>query len=186
MSSDRALLGDSLLADARIELVADGSLRLLEGERFIGQFVSDRLAWRLLPTERLGDIYSSSAVRRLAEFTVLAANEGLGLRSVAVLPSPFSPDLAPLKIGFVLTSQESAASVSVRVFNLQGQLVRTLLDGELLESGRYGAQSSRLPLVWDGLTDSGARARNGRYIIRIDARDTSGTTTEQISVVLVR
>ncbi|NNE71017.1 MAG: carboxypeptidase regulatory-like domain-containing protein, partial [Rhodothermales bacterium] len=120
MSSDRALLGDSLLADARIELVADGSLRLLEGERFIGQFVSDRLAWRLLPTERLGDNYSSSAVRRLAEFTVLAANEGLGLRNVAVLPSPFSPDLAPLKIGFVLTSQESAASVSVRVFNLQG------------------------------------------------------------------
>lgn len=186
MSSDRALLGDSLLAPAQLELPADGSLRLLEGERFVGQFDTDRLGWRLLPTEQIGESYRSNAVSRLAEFSVLAANENLGLRSVAVLPSPFSPDLAPLKIGFVLTTTESSASVSVRIFNLHGQLVKTVLQSELLESGRYGSASSRRQLEWDGTTDAGSLARNGRYIVRIDATDTSGTASEQISVVLVR
>lgn len=186
MSSDRALLGDSLLAPAQLELPADGSLRLLEGERFVGQFDTERLGWRLLPTKRIGESYTSNAIRHLAEFSVLAANESLGLRNVAVLPTPFSPDIAPLKIGFVLTTTESSASVSVRIYNLQGQLVRTVLQSELLESGRYGSASSRLPVEWDGTTDAGSRARNGRYIIRLEATDTSGTASEQVSVVLVR
>ncbi len=186
MRSDRALPGDSLLNDASVQLPADPSLALFQGERVMAHFQTDRLRWRLLPTEDRGGVFVSPSVRHLTEFAMLATNETLGLRNVAVLPSPFSPDVSPLRIGYVLTTQEPSASVTIRVFNLQAQLVKTILQSELQEPGRYGSGTSRREILWDGTTDAGTQARNGRYIVRIEGRDTSGTTTTQISVVLVK
>ncbi|MFT4603425.1 MAG: hypothetical protein ACI9W4_000139 [Rhodothermales bacterium] len=186
MRSDRALPGDSLLGDASVQLSADPSLALFQGERVMARFETDRLRWRLLKTEDSGGAFVSPSVRHLTEFAILATNETLGLRNVAVLPSPFSPNVAPLRIGYLLTSQEPSASVTIRVFNMQAQLVKTILQSELQEPGRYGSGTSRREILWDGTTDGGTRARNGRYIIRIEASDTSGTTTAQISAVLVK
>ena len=41
-------------------------------------------------------------------------------------------------------------------------------------------------LLWDGKTDSGAWARNGRYIIQIKAKDQSAEVVKLLPVVLIK
>lgn len=186
MRADEALPGDSLLLPAVVELPSDPTLRLLQGTRTLARFDASTLKWHLVESVDEADFVRSDRVHHLSEYGVLAANEALGLRHVAVLPNPFSPTLAPLKIGYVLTTETPPASVSVRIFTTRGELVRTLLQSEPQEPGRYGSASSRRLITWDGLTDSGTLARNGRYLIEIRAEDTSGVTSELIPVVLVK
>ena len=49
----------------------------------------------------------------------------------------------------------TAAMVSVRVYNVMGQLVRTLVDGQMKEAGRHG-------VAWDGRNAAGALAERSR------------------------
>jgi len=51
------------------------------------------------------------------------------------------------------------AAVSLRVHDLQGRLVRTLVDG-VLEAGRYERR-------WDGRDASGAPVGSGLYFARL-------------------
>ncbi len=184
--SDRALLNDSLHVPATLTLPEDASLALFEGERTIGRFDVSSLRWHLEATQGLGGSVSSSSISRLAEFGTLVRNQGLGLDHVAVLPNPFSPAVSPLRIGYLLTTNDPPARVSVRVFSIRGELIRTLISSESQQPGRYGSASSLREVLWDGLTDAGRQARNGRYIVEIRAVDSTGSTTETISVVLVK
>ncbi|PIW99802.1 MAG: hypothetical protein COZ80_03405, partial [Ignavibacteria bacterium CG_4_8_14_3_um_filter_37_9] len=109
-----------------------------------------------------------------------------GLKYVSLLPNPFSPEVSPLKIGYFLTTDIPPAMVSIRIYNLRGELVRTLLDNDIQFPGRYGSRTSLKEISWDGTADDGNIARNGRYIIRITAKDNSGEKTELIPVVLVK
>ncbi|MFT5142759.1 MAG: hypothetical protein ACI80V_001318 [Rhodothermales bacterium] len=186
LRADRALAGDSLQIPVRLTLPEDASLRLLPGSRSLARFDASTLRWNLLSSEEAGTAVTSGQVFRISEFGTVIANEGLGLTHVAVLPSPFSPRVAPLLIGYALTTPDPSASVSINVFNFRGELVRALVRSELQEPGRYGSASSRRRIEWDGLTDQGLQARNGRYLIEIRADDTTGTTTRRISVVLIK
>ena len=184
--SDRALPGDSLATDASLALLMDGSLRFHEGNKAIARFDKGEIQWQLLASNVAGDQMTTSIFRKFGEYAVMAENEALGLRHMSVLPNPFSPDVAPLKIGYVLATQAPPAEVTIEVFNLRGELVRTLIDGALQQPGRFGSRTSPLEITWDGLVDSGALARNGRYLIRITARDGSGEVNELIPVVLIK
>jgi len=65
-------------------------------------------------------------------------------------PNPFNPETA---INFSL---KQAGRVELKIYNLQGQLIRTLLDEDRL-AGNYS-------LIWNGLTDQGVRAASGTYL----------------------
>ncbi len=69
----------------------------------------------------------------------------------------------------------SRARISVRIHDLTGRVVRTLLEGSDRAAGRHD-------LFWDGLEDSGREAPAGIYVVRAD--------TEQLSrshrLVLIR
>lgn len=188
LEADQAIPGDSLQAAASLTmpLVSDRFSALTEGERSIGFFDVGQIQWRSLSTSIGGNTATSNSVFRLGEFAILSANEPLGIRHAAVLPSPFSPDIAPLKIGYLLQSAAPPAVVDIEIFSLMGERVRTLLDGDVQQPGRYGSETSLRPIEWDGMTDGGQIARNGRYVIRITARDDSGEVTELIPVVLVK
>lgn len=84
--------------------------------------------------------------------------ERLGLRSY---PNPFNP-----RTTFAYTLPE-AAPVTVRVFNADGALVRTLL------SDAQGAGTHEL--AWDGRSDGGQAVPSGVYFGRIDAGGHSET-----------
>ena len=128
----------------------------------------------------------SVEVTSLGQFAVLAENEPLGIKYAAVLPSPFSPDIAPLRLGYFLNTAFPPAKVNIRIFNIKGELVRTLLEDDLQQPGRYGSASSLQELTWDGLTDGGNLARNGRYVIEIRAKDQQDEKVKLLQVVLIK
>jgi hypothetical protein len=70
-------------------------------------------------------------------------------------PNPFNPETS---IKFSLSSPDQ---VSLRVYNLKGQLVRTLAEGEI-DSGEH-------TVVWDGKDENGAAVASGLYLYRLRA-----------------
>ncbi|HET9951586.1 MAG TPA: FlgD immunoglobulin-like domain containing protein [Candidatus Eisenbacteria bacterium] len=82
----------------------------------------------------------------------------------AILPARPNPFISDTEISYSLPS---AASVSVRVFDVRGRLVRTLQDGP----SDAGVQRLR----WDGRDDMGRTASVGIYFVRFDAGNTLQT-----------
>jgi flagellar hook assembly protein FlgD len=56
----------------------------------------------------------------------------------------------------------SPETVSLRVYDVAGRLVRSLLDQRSLGGGRHA-------VVWDGRNHAGRRVAAGIYIYRLDA-----------------
>ncbi len=77
-------------------------------------------------------------------------------------PNPFNPTTS---IRFELRTSES---VSLRVYDVQGRLVRTLLD-EARSAGSY-------TVVWDGRDNSGRSVGSGPYFVRMHAGTYKSTT----------
>jgi flagellar hook assembly protein FlgD len=62
---------------------------------------------------------------------------------------------------------EKSATVSVEVYDLLGQHVRTIYSGEMTE-GRH-------ELGWDGTSSNGAAVSSGIYLYRVSDGNTSRT-----------
>ncbi|MDP3149233.1 MAG: hypothetical protein Q8N83_08925, partial [Ignavibacteria bacterium] len=184
--SSIGLPGDTLQTASTIELPIDKSLQFTEGEKTIGLYDRSAKYWNIINSSLSGNSVMSNSIYRFGEFAILTANEPLGVKYVSVLPNPFSPEVAPLKIGYFLTSQIPPALVSIRIYNLRGELVRTVLDNDIQLPGKYGSRNSPKEITWDGRADDGSVARNGRYIIRLTAKDNSGEKSELIPIVLVK
>ena len=84
----------------------------------------------------------------------------MGFGILPAYPNPFNPSTT---IPFTLAGQ---GRVTVGIYNVLGQHVATLVDG-VMPAGSFSA-------VWDGATDSGARATSGVYIVRLE---TAGHTS---------
>ena len=77
-------------------------------------------------------------------------------------PNPFNPDVwIPYELG-------KDASVSVEIYNISGQLVRTLHIG-MQARGRYVSKDKAA--FWDGRTQLGERAASGVYFYVLKAGD---------------
>ena len=76
-------------------------------------------------------------------------------------PNPFR---AGTSIGFSLPADQR---VSLRVFNVAGRLVRTLVDGPMV--------SGRATVVWDGRDEQGGRLSSGVYFYRLENGERSLT-----------
>ena len=77
-------------------------------------------------------------------------------------PNPFNPETT---IAFNLAKNDN---VSLKVYNLKGQLVRSLIGDEYLEKGRH-------EVVWDGKDNSSKSVGTGMYFYKLEAKDTSTT-----------
>ncbi|MFH2053292.1 MAG: FlgD immunoglobulin-like domain containing protein [bacterium] len=84
-------------------------------------------------------------------------------------PNPFNPHTI---IAFELGKREA---VSLRVFDVSGRLVRSLIDGEVFDPGRHEA-------IWNGRDDSGRQCASGTYFYRLEA----GQYSETKRMVLVK
>jgi len=184
--SSIALPGDTLAVASSLELPLDKSLQFTEGIKSIGLYDRSAKYWNILNSSPSNNSVQSNSVYRFGEFAVLTSNEPLGIKYVSILPNPFSPEISPLKIGYFLTSEIPPAMVTIRIYNLRGELVRTVLDNDIQFPGKYGGRTSLKEISWDGKADDGSIARNGRYIIRLTVKDNSGEKTELIPVVLVK
>lgn len=70
-------------------------------------------------------------------------------------PNPFNPETT---IEYALPLNKK---VSLRIYNMMGQVVRTLVKDELQSAGRQ-------TIVWDGKNDTGLRVASGVYIYSLE------------------
>lgn len=83
-------------------------------------------------------------------------------------PNPFNP---ATRIAFDVAA---AGPVSLRIYDVSGRLVRTLVDHQL-PAGRHDA-------IWDGTDNSGSKVASGAYFCRM----TAGNFSETRKMVLLR
>ncbi|KPK71166.1 hypothetical protein AMJ71_02675 [candidate division TA06 bacterium SM1_40] len=94
-----------------------------------------------------------------------------GLRLLPASPNPF---VGSTKIGYVLPPDAVSRHVSLRVYNVAGQAVATLVDQEMAPGRHY--------VIWDGRDHSGRSVANGIYLVHLVTD--RGVDSEK--VVLVR
>jgi hypothetical protein len=87
-------------------------------------------------------------------------------------PNPFNP-----RTTFAY-SLAGRSRVTIRVYDLSGRVVRTLVDGTV-EPGEYAA-------VWDGTTDTDQRAASGVYFVKMEGSGDSGGFSETGKVVMLK
>jgi flagellar hook assembly protein FlgD len=73
-------------------------------------------------------------------------------------PNPFNP------ITTIKYALPSRCQVSLRIYNMKGSLVATLVDG-VMDAGEHSA-------VWDGRDFNGAAVATGAYLYQMQAGDT--------------
>ena len=140
----------------KMEFVFAGALPAGTGPGVVAQ-VQVRLAGEDIPLFRL----------ERAELNEQEVSVGLSTSALEILPSnfalmqnypnPFNP------MTTIRYHLPEAVHVSIKVFNLAGQLVRVLEDG-MQSAGKH-------EVVWDGVDDSGQAITNGLYLYRISAGD---------------
>jgi len=84
---------------------------------------------------------------------------------IKVYPNPFNPST---NISFSL---QNAAVATVNIYNLKGQLVKTLVHNQTLPAGDH-------TLAWHGNTDAGENAASGIYFVKLQTK--SNTSTQKM------
>lgn len=122
-------------------------------------------------------------------YSVIAGAKPLAIERLVCTPNPFSPagpDKYFLSVEFELHSLYPTVWLTVEIYNMIGQHVRTLVDRVASEKGVYSRNGGVGSVIWDGLTDDGRWARNGRYILKIVAEDPEGSKVDLKPVVLIK
>jgi hypothetical protein len=99
--------------------------------------------------------------------------------SITLNPTVFSPDGDGFDDNCLMTYafEEAGRTMNVYVFNVEGQLVRHLVKGELI--GRAGG------FVWNGLDARGNRVPLGLYVVVTEVFDMDGLVKKYKNVVAV-
>ena len=102
---------------------------------------------------------------------------------MSLTPNPFSPDGDGfqdfLSINYSLPS--SSSRIRVRIYNVEGRLVKHLALDEL--------SPSRGSIIWNGSNDNGSTVGIGMYIILFEALDNFGgviRTMKDVAVVATK
>ncbi len=111
-----------------------------------------------------GDIVVVPAPAAVGDHEVVAAP----LTSLRAFPNPFNPSTT---IAFDLPQ---TAEVSLRVYDMAGRSVRTMVDHVLLDAGPR-------EFVWHGRDDAGLSAAAGIYFYRLDVG--KNTATRRMTLV---
>jgi len=85
--------------------------------------------------------------------------------SLSASPNPFSPDGDGYEEVTIISYRlpTAAARITLRLFDMRGRRVRTLLDQDRCSSAGEA--------IWDGRSDSGERLKMGVYIVFMEALD---------------
>ncbi|MFZ5518533.1 MAG: carboxypeptidase regulatory-like domain-containing protein [Candidatus Zhuqueibacterota bacterium] len=153
-----------------------------KGDSFsLGRWNRSDLSWEIVPQATRQGETITVATNQLGRFAVLSESRPLAIDNIRLQPNPFSPLVSPLTIAFDLTSMETAhPSVTISVYNMNGDLVRDILTNEAIAKG-----AGKI-ITWDGKTNSGDMALNGRYLLHFKAKDSSGNQEALKAVVLIK
>ncbi len=83
--------------------------------------------------------------------------------SISVYPNPFNPSGAgrspETNIALSLSEQDKQHPVYVGIYNVKGQLVKTLIDNKNVSNTRF---------IWNGKNNTGSNASTGVYLIKME------------------
>jgi len=120
----------------------------------------DRDQWVSLPTTVLTDGRLEATTNQLGQFRLAPLVElPQATRLLGNAPNPFNPET---EIHFALSPADASAPVSLRVYDVRGQHLRTLVAGVL----PAGPQA----VTWDGRDDQGRTTPSGVYFYRLETR----------------
>jgi hypothetical protein len=123
----------------------------------------------------------SGPASHFSEYTVLSSLQPIGVTFSNIAPNPFSPDRGPVSIEYICSSQNSSSvKATLKIFNMAGKLIRTVVDGQLRPVGILNTET------WDGKNDRGRMCLNGRYLLQIELDDAVSKKQSIYSIALVR
>jgi hypothetical protein len=142
--------------------ISDRSWRLMEFTLNDYIEIADSVRIRFLVSDEGGGSVVEAAVDDvellLTGLTVDSPDAPVTPLRVSLMPSRPNPSRAETMIPFSLTR---AGNARLAIYDVQGRLVRSLVDGWQ----RAGRQS----VVWDGRDDGGGVVASGAYLYRLDA-----------------
>lgn len=142
------------------ELVADSSGIIDRSFDVTGLEGLTTYYWRVRASNERGES-EWSAVWNFTTYDVTSVDELAGgvpeeFRLEQNYPNPFNP------VTTIRFAIPEAATVRLDVYNMLGQRIATLIDGELYSAGTYET-------VWDARDETGSEVSSGMYIYRISA-----------------
>ena len=75
--------------------------------------------------------------------------------SISVYPNPFNPET---NIALSITAQDLEHPVSLGIYNIKGQLVKTLVDNEVVNNSTF---------IWDGTDNNLVNTSSGMYFVKM-------------------
>ena len=162
-------------------------------EPLIGIWDSEYIQWNTASGSFSADSTSVSIIapRLKGQYALISVSEPLNIGGLRFSPNPFSPysQRAGLSIEFVLSSDVAEdLMVNIHIYNMAGELIRSLRNSAMMRKGTYSRSStdSNYQVIWDGLTDSGRMARNGRYVVVMTAEEPGREVRKTGTVVLIK
>jgi hypothetical protein len=152
------------------------------------------LRWAPLPDKNLtsrSENQLRSTMTGWHQYAVLTASLPLGLYDLELKPNPFTPhdtigSNRGMQISFKASTDKSRyPRLTIKVYNLSGTLVRTIVENKPILKDRYEPGGIDTP-HWDGYTNEGRLARNGRYIVHLIVEDAVEKHEYLRPVVLVK
>jgi len=126
---------------------------------------------RVTATEQYSSLAVQSLGGRLAlELVALSESDPTGTN---VSANPWKPALGDLEIRYVVTASAGGGTVTVRVYTLGGELVRTLVN-EAMPEGSH-------PARWDGRNSRGQKVASGVYLLLVETR--AGKRLQKLAVI---
>ena len=123
-------------------------------------------------------VYASDGVHRTAavekRFTISSTGTA-GVATAMVTSLSAVPTAVGAQIVFTLSAP---AEVQAEVLNIAGRPVKLLTRGTPFEAGTQ-------TMVWTGQTEAGLAAPNGRYLVRVTARNEDGAESQALGTVTV-
>ncbi len=156
----------------------------------VGIWDASNLEW-VLDTTAVFSSDSSAVIVTLNQlnglYALLNTSQEIGIHNLTFKPNPFSPEASGgLSIEFFLSSNIAETPlVSIKIYNMAGELIRNLLDNRPLQKGVYKRGSGQ-EIIWDGKTDDGRMARNGRYMVVVTAEDPTDIAKQIGTAVLIK
>jgi hypothetical protein len=156
------------------------------------RFDAAKLDWLALADSAVEDTIADGKAALSADipdmdgsyYGLLSASRPLTAGEVRIVPNPFSPLVMAARDGNTQygarihlepeSDRSSEVTVSVKIYNMDGELVRVLVDHKTVPK-------APVDFYWDGKADGGRWARNGRYTVKISVSAT-GTSSKKETI----
>ena len=122
---------------------------------------------------KVWDIYNNSTTVSI-EFTVIKSSN-LTIENVCNAPNP----MTSYTNFYFEHNQKGDFDVTIRIYNISGQLVKTIRES------RYGTSGRIDPVRWDGTSDSGMPLQSGIYIYSMTLTNSKEEKTSACSKLVI-